>query len=81
MKISRLAIDCFLSRFVQPGRPVERTKIAELQASGAGGRREQVPGFGAKHLFSVGVPEEFVVWNQVTWGLRVQLSGFRCNEC
>jgi hypothetical protein len=40
-----------------------------------------VPGFGAKHLFSVGVPEEFVVWNQVTWGLRVQLSGFRCNEC
>jgi hypothetical protein len=42
-KFSRLAIDCFLSRLAQP---VERTKIAELQASPAGGRREQVPGFG-----------------------------------
>jgi hypothetical protein len=35
----------------------------------------------AKHLFSVGVSEELVVWSQVTSGLCVQQSGFRCNKC
>jgi hypothetical protein len=59
--------------------PVEKTKMLncgflmrEGERTGAWVR--------AKHLFSVGVPEEFVVWNQVSWGLCVQLSGFCCNE-
>jgi hypothetical protein len=64
-----------LSRGVN-GQPGEREK-SELRLEG----KRTGAWVRAKPLFSVGVSEEYVVWNQVTWGLCVQLSGVRCNEC